>query len=45
LLYLDGQDADLHTLLGTTSQPLNAIPMSDLCPGNAELAKINRSLR
>jgi len=45
LLYIDDEDVDLHSLLGTTTQPLNAVPMSDLCPGNAELAKINKSLR
>ena len=45
LLHIDDQDADLHSLLGTTSQPLNAVPMSSLCPGNAELAKINKSMR
>jgi 2-oxoglutarate ferredoxin oxidoreductase subunit beta len=45
LLYIYDEDVDLHSLLGTTPQPLNAVPMSDLCPGNAELAKINKSLR
>ncbi len=45
LLYIDEEDADMHDLLGTTKQPLNAVPMGDLCPGNAELAKINNSLR
>jgi len=45
LLHIDDEDVDLHTLLDTTSQPLNAVPMSELCPGNAELAKINKSLR
>ena len=45
LLYIDDNEADLHTLLDTTGEPLNAVPMSDLCPGNAQLAKINKSLR
>ena len=45
LLYIDDVDTDLHTLLDTTKQPLNAVPMGDLCPGNAELAKINKGLR
>ena len=45
LLHIDDEDVDLHALLDTTSQPLNAVPMSELCPGNAELAKINKSLR
>ena len=45
LLYIDDEDVDLHKLLGTTDTPLNAVPMGDLCPGNTELAKINKSLR
>lgn len=45
LLYIDENDVDMHELLSTTRQPLNAVPMRDLCPGNAELEKINKTLR
>lgn len=45
LLYIDEEDADLHELLNTTGQPLNAVPMSDLSPGRKALSDINKSFR
>ncbi|MEM8743115.1 MAG: 2-oxoacid:ferredoxin oxidoreductase subunit beta [Pseudomonadota bacterium] len=45
LLYIDEDTADLHNLLSTTEEPLNAVSMDDLCPGNAELQKINKTFR
>ena len=45
LLYIDEDTADLHTLLSTTQEPLNAVSMDDLCPGNAQLQKINKTFR
>lgn len=45
LLYIDEDDADLHTLLNTTKEPLNAVPMSELCPGSKVLSDINKSFR
>ncbi len=41
LLYLDPAEQDLHATLGTTARPLNAMPMSELCPGADKLAAIN----
>jgi 2-oxoglutarate ferredoxin oxidoreductase subunit beta len=45
LLYIDESQGDLHSALGTTDRPLNAIPMSELCPGSKRLAEINARLR
>ncbi|MDA7947490.1 MAG: 2-oxoacid:ferredoxin oxidoreductase subunit beta [Hyphomicrobiaceae bacterium] len=45
LLYIDEDEADLHALLNTTQEPLNAVSMDKLCPGNAVLQKINKSFR
>ena len=45
LLYLDAEERDLHQLIGTTAQPLNAVPAGDLCPGSAALDAINASKR
>ena len=41
LLYLDPAEEDLHGTLGTAARPLNAQPMSALCPGGDALAAIN----
>jgi len=41
LLYIDEQQQDLHDLLESDPRPLNAIPMTELCPGSAALAAIN----
>ena len=45
VLYVDKDGQDLHGLLSTAERPLNAIPMSELCPGSEELDKINDGLR
>jgi 2-oxoglutarate ferredoxin oxidoreductase subunit beta len=45
VLYIDDTAPDLHDLLNTVETPLNAAPMERLCPGNAELQKINKSLQ
>ena len=45
LLYVDTDQHDLHDVLGTDTRPLNALPMAELCPGNAALAAINAKLR
>ena len=45
LLYIDERQQDLHDILRTTAEPLNALPMSQLCPGSAKLEAINARLR
>lgn len=45
LLYIDDDAQDLHDLLKTSERPLNAIPMSELCPGAAKLAQINAAYK
>jgi 2-oxoglutarate ferredoxin oxidoreductase subunit beta len=45
LLYIDEDQRDLHDVLGTVERPLNAVPMSELCPGSTVLAGINARLR
>jgi 2-oxoglutarate/2-oxoacid ferredoxin oxidoreductase subunit beta len=45
LLYVNECQEDLHSALGTVDRPLNAIPMSELCPGSHRLAEINARLR
>ncbi len=45
LLYMDEDAQDLHDLIKTPDQPLNAIPASDLCPGSAKLAAINEGFK
>ena len=44
LLYINEQQQDLHDILRTTPQPLNAVPMSKLCPGSKKLDAINARL-
>ena len=39
------QEMDLHDALGTVDRPLNALPMSELCPGSEALDAINARLR
>ena len=41
LLYVDSAENDLHKVLGTPDRALNAIPVSDLCPGSKALEGIN----
>ena len=45
LLYLDPAETDLHDLLQSTGQPLNAVPESELCPGASALETINAEFR
>ena len=45
LLYIDDGEQDLHDVIGTTSRPLNEVPMDELCPGSGALAGINARLR
>ncbi len=45
LLYLDPAEEDLHTALGTDERPLNAVPISELCPGRDALDRINAQYR
>ncbi len=45
LLYIDEQQQDLHDILRTSPAPLNALPMSAVCPGSAKLDAINARLR
>jgi 2-oxoglutarate/2-oxoacid ferredoxin oxidoreductase subunit beta len=45
LLYVNETQQDLHDVLATDPRPLNAVPMSELCPGSKALAGINAKLR
>ena len=45
LLYLHPDASDMHEHLGTVDGPLNALGDKELCPGSAELDKINALLR
>lgn len=45
LLYLDALATDLHLALNTSESPLATLGPTQLCPGEATLAKINASLR
>jgi 2-oxoglutarate ferredoxin oxidoreductase subunit beta len=45
LLYINEDSTDLHSVLKTSSRPLNSLSEADLCPGGEALAALNRSLR
>ena len=45
LLYVDPQSVDMHEHIHTVGQPLNQLGVSELCPGNVALERINASLR
>jgi 2-oxoglutarate ferredoxin oxidoreductase subunit beta len=45
LLYIDESQRDMHDVLASTEQPLNQLPMSQLCPGATALEAINARLR
>jgi 2-oxoglutarate ferredoxin oxidoreductase subunit beta len=45
LLYLDPLATELHTAINTCAAPLNTLDARQLCPGSAELHKINAGLR
>jgi 2-oxoglutarate ferredoxin oxidoreductase subunit beta len=45
LLYVDPQAVDMHEHTHTVDRPLNQLGVSELCPGNVALERINASLR
>jgi 2-oxoglutarate ferredoxin oxidoreductase subunit beta len=45
LLYLHPSQEDLHAMIRTVPQPLSQLREADLCPGPAQLARINASFR
>ncbi|MFN7981567.1 MAG: 2-oxoacid:ferredoxin oxidoreductase subunit beta [Vicinamibacterales bacterium] len=45
LLYLSADSQDMHTQIGTIAEPLYNQPFEQLCPGNAELLKLQGRFR
>jgi len=45
LLYLDESAPDMHGQAGTVDEPLTTVPFEALCPGNAELQKLQQRFR
>jgi 2-oxoglutarate ferredoxin oxidoreductase subunit beta len=45
LLYISPDSSDLHEQNETVSMPLAQVPFEQLCPGSAELDKLQRSFR
>jgi 2-oxoglutarate ferredoxin oxidoreductase subunit beta len=45
LLYIDEKQPDMHAVNKTVSRPLSELPMSELCPGSAELEKLMETYR
>jgi 2-oxoglutarate ferredoxin oxidoreductase subunit beta len=45
LLYLSGDSNDLHEQINTVATPLTQLPYESLCPGSAELEKLQRRFR
>jgi len=45
LLYIDPDSRDMHDQLGTVAPSLTTLPYEDLCPGSAELAKLQERFR
>jgi len=45
LLYIDESTRDMHGHAGTVDEPLTTIPYEALCPGNAELQKLQQRFR
>jgi 2-oxoglutarate/2-oxoacid ferredoxin oxidoreductase subunit beta len=45
LLYLSPSSSAMHEQLNTISTPLVQVPYEDLCPGSAELEKLQRRFR
>src|SRR5687767_4091685 len=45
LLYIQPDSSDLHEQSNTVATPLTQIPYEDLCPGSAELEKLQRRFR
>src|SRR6187551_1467053 len=45
LLFVEKQAADMHDISGTTDTPLSKLPFEKLCPGKAELDKLQQAFR
>jgi len=45
LLYLAPDSQDMHQQMGTVDQALVGLPYDQLCPGNAELQKLQARFR
>jgi len=45
LLFVEKRAADMHDINGTTEVPLSKVPYEKLCPGKAELDKLQRAFR
>jgi 2-oxoglutarate ferredoxin oxidoreductase subunit beta len=45
LLHLSADSKDLHEQSGTVETPLTQLPYDALCPGSAELDKLQRRFR
>jgi 2-oxoglutarate ferredoxin oxidoreductase subunit beta len=45
LLYISTDSKDMHEQMGTTAGPLNELPFEQLCPGSAELEKLQQRFR
>ncbi|MBL7806667.1 MAG: 2-oxoacid:ferredoxin oxidoreductase subunit beta [Saprospiraceae bacterium] len=45
LIFIEPETRDLHSLLNTTTQPLNTLEKGVLCPGQQALDSINAALR
>jgi 2-oxoglutarate ferredoxin oxidoreductase subunit beta len=45
LLYLSPDSRDVHEQNDTVSMPLAQVPFEDLCPGSAELEKLQAGFR
>ena len=45
LLYLSPESEDMHDQMDTVTQPLIELPYEQLCPGNAELQKLQARFR
>jgi 2-oxoglutarate ferredoxin oxidoreductase subunit beta len=45
LLYIDETSQDMHAQAETIAEPLTTVPFDKLCPGNAELQKLQQRFR
>src|SRR6187549_512410 len=45
LLFVEKRAADMHDISGTTDVPLSKVPYEKLCPGKAELDKLQQAFR
>ena len=45
LLYISQDSKDMHEQLGTTTAALSQLPYESLCPGSAELEKLQQRFR